>query len=174
VLRNVPQFKEQDGLVDSGTIENHNYFYWSYVEASPFDPALRNLPMRYETDLYFMVKRLHAHNIMHNLHDDVIGLFHLLKQYVGKGSYEYEMPFSLDAHRLMLLDIYQATDSTRPFYYLSNHPLRFLKYLKTEDTSVITCFRDAGTSFFFRLCGGARACISDWQFQADHLVPVRL
>ncbi|KAJ3083428.1 Protein O-linked-mannose beta-1,4-N-acetylglucosaminyltransferase 2 [Quaeritorhiza haematococci] len=89
-----------------------------------------------------MFSRLHPRNIMHNLHDDALGMYFVLKQYVGQGSTELNMPFSLDGHRILILDPYPPTDSTRPLQYLSFESLRFRAYIE-QDSDVITCFRDA-------------------------------
>ncbi|KAI8902033.1 hypothetical protein BC833DRAFT_617013 [Globomyces pollinis-pini] len=144
---NVPmENRYQENLLELSSIDNHPYFAWNYVEVSPFQQELMNIPVRYEKTTHFMFKRLHPYNIMHNLHDDVLNLFHLIKEYNGKPSEpgRMELPFSLFAHRLLLLDEYGATGSTRPFQYLTNHPLRFSSYLKQKDhENTITCFRDA-------------------------------
>lgn len=83
---------------------------------------------------------------MHNLHDDVMNLYFLIKQFIGKATEPGRMvlPFSLFAHRIIMLDPYEGTDSTRPFQYLSNHPIRFSSYLNQPGQSNdVTCFRDA-------------------------------
>ncbi|KAI8854645.1 hypothetical protein BC829DRAFT_412779 [Chytridium lagenaria] len=65
-----------------------------------------------------------------------------LNHFVGKGDYDFRMPFSLNTHRLLFIDPYESSESTRPFQYLTNHPLRMIEYLES-DKSVTTCFRDA-------------------------------
>jgi protein O-mannose beta-1,4-N-acetylglucosaminyltransferase len=110
---------------------------------SPFNSDLRNITIRYEKLTHFLFKRLHPHNIMHNLHDDVLNLYFLIKKYIGKATEPgiMDLPFSLYAHRLLILDGYEGTESTRPIQYLSNHPIRFFSFLKRDVD--ITCFRDA-------------------------------
>ncbi|KAJ3149664.1 Protein O-linked-mannose beta-1,4-N-acetylglucosaminyltransferase 2 [Irineochytrium annulatum] len=142
VLVNVPANHQRHGLLEAGTVQSHPWVRFFVDEVSPFTPSLRNIPVRYETELHFLSRRLHPHNIMHNLHDDVAGLFHLLSERVGKGELTLHMPFSLDSHRILFIDDYEASESTRPFQYLSNKPLRFIQHLK-KDPGVYTCFRDA-------------------------------
>ncbi|KAI8911826.1 hypothetical protein EDD86DRAFT_246076 [Gorgonomyces haynaldii] len=144
VQHNVPlKNRYRESLLELGSVTNHSVFYWNYVEASPFEPSLQNVQVRYEEETYFIFRRLHPRNIMHNLHDDVLTMYHLMKEYAGGGSYKHSQPFSLD-HRLMIIDDYLATDSTRPFQYLSNKPLRFKRYLKQKGhENVLTCFREA-------------------------------
>ncbi len=52
---------------------------------------------------------------MHNLHDDVFNAYFLLKEYVGgKTVFSDANPFSMN-HKIMLLDPYEATDSSNLF-----------------------------------------------------------
>jgi hypothetical protein len=60
---------------------------------------------------------------MHNLHDDVIGAYFLLKEYVAGGSLVHNSPFSLN-HSIMLLDPYEATDSSD--FIVNFKPHRFV------------------------------------------------
>jgi protein O-mannose beta-1,4-N-acetylglucosaminyltransferase len=147
IQKGVPhEERYKNPLLETSSIDNHPYFHWNFVEVSPFLPEFRNINIRYEELTHFMFKRLHPHNIMHNLHDDVLNLYFLIKEYVGKATEPGRMvlPFSLFAHRIIMLDQYEGTDSTRPFQYLSNHPIRFSSYLNRNDNpSHITCFRDA-------------------------------
>ncbi|KAL2911767.1 Protein O-linked-mannose beta-1,4-N-acetylglucosaminyltransferase 2 [Polyrhizophydium stewartii] len=141
VLSNVPEDRGEP-LLDTGTVQNHPYFFWNYAEASPFAENLQNVPVRYEEMPHLLFKRLHPKNIMHNLHDDLLGMYFMVKQFVGGGS--RRLPFSLNTHRVMIIDPHGFTESTRPFQYLSNHPIRFSSYLKQKgDEKVFTCFRDA-------------------------------
>ncbi|KAJ3055011.1 Protein O-linked-mannose beta-1,4-N-acetylglucosaminyltransferase 2 [Rhizophlyctis rosea] len=139
---NVPLHRFSRGLLELGTVAGHPFFAWNFAEVSPFNPEFQNIPVRYEETLHFILKRLHPRNIMHNLHDDVLGMYFMLKEFVGKGSNSQSMPFSLDTHRLLIEGMHGATDSTRPFQFLSKYPLRYGAYLRQEE-NVITCFRDA-------------------------------
>ncbi|KAJ3046071.1 Protein O-linked-mannose beta-1,4-N-acetylglucosaminyltransferase 2 [Rhizophlyctis rosea] len=139
---NVPLHRFAGGLLELGTVANHPYFRWNFAEVSPFNPDFQNVAVRYEEQLHFIQKRLHPRNIMHNLHDDVLGMYFMLKEYVGKGSHNLSMPFSLDTHRIFIEGMHGATDSTRPFAFLSKYPIRFGAYIR-QDEDVITCFRDA-------------------------------
>ncbi|TPX43706.1 hypothetical protein SeMB42_g04629 [Synchytrium endobioticum] len=142
IQSNVPSSRYMEGLVELTTIVNHSVFFWTFDEVSPIHPSLTNVRVRYETDPHYMFARLHPRNIMHQLHDDVLGMYFLLKEYVGGGSVQKDTPFSLDGHRIMMLDNYGFTDTTRVLQYLSDKPLRFKGYL-THEANVITCFRDA-------------------------------
>ena len=78
---------------------------------------------------------------MHNIHDDAIGLYYLLKNHVGGGSIEFDMPFNLNRHRIMIIDEYGRSPSSRVYDYFSSKALRFRDYLHVDER--ITCFRDA-------------------------------
>ncbi|KAJ3189825.1 Protein O-linked-mannose beta-1,4-N-acetylglucosaminyltransferase 2 [Gaertneriomyces sp. JEL0708] len=142
IQSNVPLHRFHTGLLELSTVQGHPKFFFNFIEVDPFRPEFQNMKVRYEETMHFALARLHPRNIMHNLHDDVLGMYYMLKEYIGKGSPTLNMPFSLDTHRILIYDEYGPTDSTRPFQYLSNHRLRFKAYLK-QDKDVVTCFRDA-------------------------------
>ena len=112
------------------------------MEASPFIPELQNLRVRYENSTHFLFKRLHPNNIMHNLHDDMINMFHLFKEILAGAPSTVGLPFSLDNHYLMTLDEYERKASTNIYKYLSDNPIRFSTYLNQTDADLV-CFRDA-------------------------------
>lgn len=119
-------------------MEGHNKFFWSYSEVSPYNPKFQNVNMRYETRPHFMFSRLHPNNIMHNMHDDVLGLFFTIKEF----SLALTNTMTFDkSQRLMIMDEFGETESSRPFHYFTDYPLRFRKYVETSNT--ITCFKDA-------------------------------
>ncbi|KAJ3276861.1 Protein O-linked-mannose beta-1,4-N-acetylglucosaminyltransferase 2 [Terramyces sp. JEL0728] len=144
IFENVPVGEEryQKPLLELSSIDDHPYFEWDYTEASPFHENLRNNTVRYVTSTHFMFKRLHPLNIMHNLHDDVLNLYFHIKKNMPRLDPNPDLPFNLNDHRILFLDPYEGTDSTRPFQYLSRHPLRFTSYLH-QDENILTCFRDA-------------------------------
>ncbi|KAJ3382912.1 Protein O-linked-mannose beta-1,4-N-acetylglucosaminyltransferase 2 [Lobulomyces angularis] len=141
IQRNVPIHRHDEGFIELSTISGHNYFYWDFDEVSPFDEKFRNIKIRFEKERHFMFSRLHPANIMHNLHDETLGLYHLIKEF-GFPSNDPSLPFSLDGHRLMVLDIYERTDTSHLYDYLANKPTRFRDYLNIDE-DVITCFEDA-------------------------------
>lgn len=143
MIQNVPFNSTEYSFLELSTVENHSVFYWDFVEASPYSEKFRNRLVRYETSPHFLFSRLHPRNIMHNIHDDILGLFYHIRQYVGRGEERWQMPFSLDTHHLLLLDPYGQTDSTRPLQYLSDYPVRFKKEFLDKNKEVTTCFRDA-------------------------------
>ncbi len=132
-------FNETEFLfIELNTVEGHNKFFWSYSEVSPFNPKFQNVNMRYETTPHFMFSRLHPKNIMHNMHDDVLGLFFTIKEFASASGDTMSFDFN---HRLMIMDEFGQTESSRPFQYFSNYPLSFAKDLEKRNT--ITCFKDA-------------------------------
>ncbi|KAI9205207.1 uncharacterized protein BJ171DRAFT_423562, partial [Polychytrium aggregatum] len=142
VLHGVPENHHTTALLEMTTVTSHTAIFFNYEEVNPFSPKFRNIPIRYEEDLHFITMRLHPENIMHNLHDDTLGLYFLIKQYVGQGSAALDMPFSLDTHRILVDDGFLATNTEQPLRYLSSRPIRYRNYLDQEP-DVITCFRDA-------------------------------
>ncbi|KAJ3076188.1 Protein O-linked-mannose beta-1,4-N-acetylglucosaminyltransferase 2 [Podochytrium sp. JEL0797] len=131
------------GVVEISTIEDHPYTAWSYDQVSQFAPEFQNRRVRYHTDFTILFKRFHANNIMHSLHDDVLPLFHHIREVIGgfmNGFSHFE--FDLRNHRIQFVDDYEVTETFRPFQYLTDLPIGRLADL-TEDPDLITCFRDA-------------------------------
>lgn len=162
-------------LLFLSSIDNHPYFAWNFVEASPYIPELQNIPVRYEAIPHFLFKRLHPDNIMHNLHDDVLNLYFQIKKYLSKPfeSFGNDLPFSLHTQRLLILDEYESTGATKPFQYLSNYPVRFGSYLTQKGTSKeITCFNDGKLNPFFHFFSQRYVCSISWQFTHHPLVSV--
>ncbi|KAJ3292762.1 Protein O-linked-mannose beta-1,4-N-acetylglucosaminyltransferase 2 [Rhizoclosmatium sp. JEL0117] len=147
-LENVPTQKQQmndvrPGVVEISTIEDHPYTAWSFDEVSQFTPEFYNRRVRYYTDFTVLFKRFHANNIMHTLHDDVIPLYHHIREVIG--GYMAGFPhfdFDLRNHRIQFVDDYEITETFRPFQYLTDLPMGRLADLQ-EDKDLITCFRDA-------------------------------
>jgi protein O-mannose beta-1,4-N-acetylglucosaminyltransferase len=138
VLNNVP-FNETEYLfLELSTVEGHNKFYWTYSEVSPYNPKFKNVNMRYETRPHFMFSRLHGQNIMHNLHDDALGLFFTMKEYAS--ALGNTMSFDKN-YRIMLMDEFEQTETSRHFSYFTDYPLRSRRYFESSD--IITCFKDA-------------------------------
>ena len=73
----------------------------------------RDVLVRYEEELHVITARLHPENIMHNLHDDVIPLYHLLKEHLTGGSSALDMPFDLHKHRLLFMDGFGFSKTSR-------------------------------------------------------------
>ncbi|KAJ3030535.1 UNVERIFIED_CONTAM: Protein O-linked-mannose beta-1,4-N-acetylglucosaminyltransferase 2 [Siphonaria sp. JEL0065] len=147
-LKGVPSMEDMNkdvrpGLVEISTIEDHPYTTWGYDEVSQFAPDFLNRKVRYHTDFTILFKRFHASNIMHSLHDDVLPLFHHIREVIGGFMQEYpHFEFDLRNHRIQFVDDYEITETFRPFQYLTDLPIGKLSEL-TEDPDLITCFRDA-------------------------------
>lgn len=118
-------------------IQNHSSFNWEYSEISQSNPAFQNIKVRHEKELHFLQSRLIPDNVMHILHDNAIGLYHLLKRLrFGDSLNEIVMD-----HRILMIDGHLLTTATKPLTYLSNKPMRFISYLH-QDRDVVTCFQD--------------------------------
>ncbi|KAJ1545302.1 Protein O-linked-mannose beta-1,4-N-acetylglucosaminyltransferase 2 [Cladochytrium tenue] len=127
-------------LLESASVANHPYTVFSYDEVPITSSVAKNVALRYETEQHILYKRFHPNNIMHNLHDDVIVLFHHIKEFIGSGDESLRMPFTLD-HRIQFIDEYDFSPTIRPFQFLTHKSLRKRDYLMS-DPDIITGFRD--------------------------------
>ncbi|KAI9100489.1 hypothetical protein DFS34DRAFT_578968 [Phlyctochytrium arcticum] len=141
VQDNVPLRRYEDGLLELTTVQNHASYRFNFVEVDPLNVKFQNVSVRYETDYHFAISRIHPNNIMHNLHDDVLGLYHTMKQYIGGGQEDQNLPFDIDSNRILFMDGYGATQSTPPFQFLTAKKLRFRQYME-QDFNTFTCYRD--------------------------------
>ncbi|KAJ1552170.1 Protein O-linked-mannose beta-1,4-N-acetylglucosaminyltransferase 2, partial [Cladochytrium tenue] len=136
----LPPVDERPKLLESASVANHPYTVFSYDEVPITSSVAKNVALRYETEQHILYKRFHPNNIMHNLHDDVIVLFHHIKEFIGSGDESLRMPFTLD-HRIQFIDEYDFSPTIRPFQYLTHKSLRRRDYLMS-DPDIITGFRD--------------------------------
>ena len=133
--------------MELSTVSNHNLFYWNYHDVDPENPKFQNIQVQYEDKLTFFFSRLHPKNIMHNIHDDALGIFFLLKEYAMHSSSSsttdsFEAPFGRD-HYIHLLDKYKLTDTSRILQLFSDHPIRTMAGMLENDSTTLKCWRDA-------------------------------
>lgn len=88
------------------------------------------------------ISRFHPNNQFHQLHDEIIGLFHQMKQDVAGGSFWEQEDYSNDRVRFLVLDGFRRSNASRLYDYLTSKPARYRDYLNI-DKDVVTCFRDA-------------------------------
>jgi protein O-mannose beta-1,4-N-acetylglucosaminyltransferase len=121
--------------LDLTTVQNHNLYYFSHIEALP--SAFSHVPVRYEQQRHYIFGRLVHNNNMHTLHDDALGLWMLMKEYESA-------PFNQESfsrmNRLLAFDMYMDGPTSESLQYLSHFPIRYKSYLHQ---GVMTCFRDA-------------------------------
>ncbi|KAJ1558769.1 Protein O-linked-mannose beta-1,4-N-acetylglucosaminyltransferase 2 [Nowakowskiella sp. JEL0078] len=125
-------------MMEDTTVSGNHYF--EFRDIDPYSTRFRNITVRYEEETHFIIWRWEPGNIMHFLHDDVIPLYHFMKEQVGHTSKSLSEPFSFD-HRILAWDIFDHQYPVTPYEYLTNKPIRFIKYLKK--TKMITCFKNA-------------------------------
>lgn len=107
-------------------------YAWDYSELSPTNHLTKKKNVRYEHDIHFVFSRFHPNNQFHQIHDDVIPLYHLIKRFKQDGA----------KHRLLVMDSHEKTHSSRIYDELSDGQSRYREYLDIDPT-VITCFKDA-------------------------------
>ncbi|KAJ3128317.1 Protein O-linked-mannose beta-1,4-N-acetylglucosaminyltransferase 2 [Nowakowskiella sp. JEL0407] len=138
VLYNVPQ-KRFQMMEDTSVVGNH---WFTFSDIDPYSSDYRNISVRYEEELHFIIWRWEPGNIMHFLHDDVMPLYYRMKEFLGHTAKpESGEPFSIE-HRILAWDYFGYKYPVTPYEYLTYKPLRFQDYLY-QKPQVLTCFRDA-------------------------------
>eukprot|EP00158_Paraphelidium_tribonemae_P005661 Partr_v1_DN27451_c0_g1_i2_m71638 putative Glycosyltransferase len=140
VLHNVP-LDRRPALLELTTIVDHSVFYWDFEEIAC--DAIRDVVVNVVEKRTFMFSRFHLGNIMHSLHDDFLGLYHVIRRF-SPGVTSNNLPgyaaFSLN-HFIQFSDKNPSGPYGHLFSMLSDHPLRYHSELH-RDGDRITCFED--------------------------------
>lgn len=142
VLHSVPT-EPDEALLDLTSLSDHGVFFFKYTEVR--EHMLQNQTIQLVDEPTFILDRFHPGNIMHAIHDDLIGLYFQLKMHAPptrQGPYESAAaacPFSKQQH-ILFMDGFLSGDYGKIFSYLSDYPIRFKADLSNE---TITCFREA-------------------------------
>lgn len=121
-------------VLDLSTIEEHNAFFFSYVEVS--DEKFTNVTVERAQAFTFILSRFHTGNNMHVIHDDLLGLFHLHKEYRPPASNAatteemHRTPFDKN-NFIMFADGHDEGGYGHVFKYLTNYPLQFKVNMKS-------------------------------------------
>eukprot|EP01137_Pigoraptor_chileana_P022706 Opistho-2@87891 len=86
VISGVPKSRYEPALLDMASLDDHNTQYFHYIDL-PVSSVSKLKPSNfaYADGTNFLFRRFHASNIMHVLHDDLIPLFHTMRQYAPSG-----------------------------------------------------------------------------------------
>lgn len=135
----VPQNRSY--LVDMTSIDGHNRFYFDYHDVHPDRYEQREL--RVVDKLTFIFSRFHTYNIMHTIHDDLIGAYINHRIFAPSHPEDPEMPFSTDTF-IFLADSFGPLRYDNVLGLLSEHPLRYRETFRASlhDRTPL-CFRDA-------------------------------
>ena len=144
IYLNVPE-DSNDVLVDMSSLSDHGIFTMKFSEVP--EHLLKSKTLALVEDRTYLLMRFHTGNIMHCMHDDVLGIYFHLKKNAPPmklapgaeyNSEEYA-PFSKN-HNLMFVDGFGEGGYGHIFKYLTNNPLRFKADMPKDK---ITCFQDA-------------------------------
>lgn len=126
-------------LVDGTSIDGHNRFYLDYVEADP--SILLRRPVHWVDRVTYIMARFHRLNIMHTLHDDFLGLYHIAKLYGPANREDPTAPFSLDTN-IFFSDWYRHENYDYLFRMISQNPLQYRSEWR-RSTAHPVCFAQA-------------------------------
>jgi protein O-mannose beta-1,4-N-acetylglucosaminyltransferase len=138
IVQNGKQVNETR-LVDGTSIDGHNRFFLDYIESHP--STLLNRPVHWVERVTYLVARFHRLNIMHTLHDDFMGLFHLAKLYGPASREDPTAPFSLDTN-IFFTDWYEQEHYDYLYRMISQNPLQYRSRWRNE-TEHPVCFAEA-------------------------------
>ena len=100
--------KEESRLLDLTSLDGHSAFKFDYEEVD--QAFFKGKRASFVPGKTFAFSRFHPYNIMHVIHDDILGLYFLLKEFANGSPQSQEhgipsdsVPFSLD-HNILLLD----------------------------------------------------------------------
>ena len=121
----------EEGLLDLTSLSGHNVFYWDYIDI-PKDMFV-DVETTLIKKLTFLLSRFHVGNIMHTLHDDVLGLYFVLKMFARSGN-----SINRDIN-LLLIDGWLDGPYANIFKHFTENPLLFKSDLESYK---LVCFED--------------------------------
>ena len=132
-------------LLDGTSIDQHNKFYFDYVERDAADSQLQNIKIHLVEKQTFIFSRFHRLNIMHSIHDDFLGMYLMHKMLGHADSKDPSRPFSLDNH-LFFLDNYGNETYDSIYQLLTKHTPQKRAFWRAADAPL--CFSEvvAGNS----------------------------
>ena len=133
VIDGVPANRFDPALLDMSSVEDHNTQYFSYVDYPVH--ALESFPnITMFDDFNLIFHRFNPENIMHVVHDDLLPLYHTMRQFSQKSTLAVDLEF-----RLVMMEGWNE-GSYFDLYKLFTDKMLILKnYLQKENH--LTCFR---------------------------------
>jgi protein O-mannose beta-1,4-N-acetylglucosaminyltransferase len=127
-------------LLDGTSIDQHNKFYFDYVERDAAEPSLQNIKVHLVEKQSFIFSRFHRLNIMHTIHDDFLGMYVMHRMVGHADPKDPSRPFSLDNH-LFFLDNYGNESYDNIYQLLSKHTPQKRAFWRAADAPL--CFSEA-------------------------------
>lgn len=141
ILHNVPASRGREALVDLTSLSDHSAFYFDFDEVSASLPAElgANFTVRVVEKPTFILSRFLPPNIMHTMHDDILGLYHLHRQYPDHAQG--------GDHYLQFADYHGAGEFEHLYRYFTDHQPLYRSDLTQQHPQSgapqVTCFRNA-------------------------------
>ena len=146
-------------VLDMTSLEEHNAFFFQYTEVQ--EDKFTNVEVEKVQARTFVLSRFHTGNIMHAIHDDLIGLYHLHKEFSPAPSSQIH---PLESFRrdnfLFFCDGHEEGGYGHVFKYLTDYPLQF-KVQHSKKPGKLLWFPDA-------IVGNSK--IANW-YQYGFLIP---
>ncbi|EDO46410.1 predicted protein [Nematostella vectensis] len=135
VIDGVPKDRFNPALLDLSSVDDHNVQYFNYVDfpAHSLD-AYENVTI-FDGNNYIF-HRFHPDNIMHAIHDDLLPLFHTMKQYSNSGSSQIDLN-----SRLVFMEGYELGPYSELYQLFSRLQLVIKDNLTVNNT--LKCFQNA-------------------------------
>ncbi|KAJ3339054.1 Protein O-linked-mannose beta-1,4-N-acetylglucosaminyltransferase 2 [Gonapodya sp. JEL0774] len=141
--KNVPKTSPRSAAIELSSVAYHKQFWWDWDEVE--DNIFEEVPeVRVVGVTTAIFARFNPGNVMHVLHDDIIALYHTLKQF-GPASTDHHQPFSRDVH-LVFLDPWPAAgpySSIWRRFFTYHEPWTATEDLRSNAQHDITLFVDA-------------------------------
>lgn len=132
VIHGVPSNRFDPALLDMSSVEDHNTQYFNYVDY-PVN-ALENFTNATMLDDFsLMFHRFYAENIMHVIHDDLLPLYHTIRQF-SRSTLSVDLEF-----KLVMMEGWNEGSYSDLYKLFTNKALILKKDL--QKTNHLTCFR---------------------------------
>lgn len=140
-LVNIPK-ERSPALLDLTSLDDHSVFYFNYQEV--LVDQFKDVEVDFIGKRSFLFSRFHVGNIMHTLHDDSIGLFHMLRKYSVSNTTSRQPSFAnfgLD-NQLVILDGHDLGGYGHVLELFSENSIMFKSDLQKNEDRILL-FEDA-------------------------------
>ena len=136
--------EEGKGFLDLTSLSNHNAFFWDFVESGKsFIAGQNGTTLNVVPEVTFAFSRFHVGNIMHTMHDDVLGLYFNMKMYAPKAETtpksDRDGDFSTNTN-VLFLDGWRDGQYAHVFQYLTKNSLLFKEDIQKSEE--VFCFSE--------------------------------
>ena len=131
ILDGVPDNRFDPALLDLSSVDDHNTQYFNFVDY-PVEAAFSFSNVTFVAEFSLIFRRFNPDNLMHVLHDDILPLYHTIRQF-SRSMFSFDLGF-----RLVMMEGWDEGANFHLYKLLTSKSPILKKDLQREDH--LTCF----------------------------------